>query len=127
MKRNKTSEEDYPFMSKWLMNKDYDEYGTETYVLMKTPDKKGIVDAEFYSEACHEEPKTDLEREIMSFIGYEFKVRARVSPIQKRIWNMPSHYKHFLGKKLLSFQLQEDDISWKKIIKLCEEKDTGIP
>ena len=40
---------------------------------------------------------------------------------------MPSHYKQFLGKKLLSFQLQEDDISWKKIVKFCEEKGYGHP
>ena len=72
------------------------DYGEATYEYMLTPDKKGIVDAEFFSKSCFMYPETDLEKHIISFISDTYKDRARVSLRKKKRWYIPRHYKHFL-------------------------------
>ena len=95
--------------------------------MMRTPDNKGVVDAEFYSEACFKKPQSDLEHYIMSFANKEYKARARVSPRKSRIYYMPTTYPEFMRSIIYSFHLREDDTAWKKVVRLCEETGYGHP
>ena len=40
---------------------------------------------------------------------------------------MSLDYDYFLGEEFFTFQLRKDDIIWKKIVKLCEDKGYGHP
>ena len=64
--------------------------------MMRTPDNKGVIDAEFYSEACFKEPKSDLERYIMSFVNSDYKARAKVCPRKPKLSFMPTTYPEFM-------------------------------
>lgn len=126
--RKKEKKDPYPYISKWMKNNGLCEHGHSTYKLRRTSDGKGFVDAEFFSAACHEEIKTDLEKHIMSFIGKEkYKVHARVSPPKKKHHYMAPEFERFLWENQLIFQLEEDDVLWKKVVKLCEDKGYGHP
>ena len=66
----------------------------------------------------------------MSFIGRnKYKVRARVSPRKRRKLGMPVKLEDVFdkGRGKWAFQLKEDDVLWKKVIKLCESKGYGHP
>ena len=123
--RKKKYEGQHSLIFEWVDNGEASK-GKSIYRMMRTPDNKGVVDAEFYSEACFKEPKSDLEHYIMSFANKEYKARARVSPRKSRIYYMPTTYPEFMRSIIYSFHLREDDTAWKKVVKLCEEKDTDI-
>ena len=92
----------------WILEKPGDKYRS-IYKMIRTPDNKGVVDAEFYSEACFKKPQSDLEHYIMSFANKEYKARARVSPRKPRIYYMPTTYPEFMRSTIYLFHLREDD------------------
>ena len=95
------------------------------FKLMKTPDNKGIIDAEFYSEACFVNSESEIDRLILSYVGYE--ARGRVSPRLQRSYCMPYRLKHFLNRDEHVVSLKADDKNWKKVVELCEKKGYGHP
>ena len=107
MVRDKEIEEDYPFMMKWMY--DRCDYGYGFYQLMITPDKKGIVDAEFFLEACAKGPETDVERHVMSFMEQKYKIRAKVDCGLMRSSYIPRQYEKLMEDTTCTFQLKEDD------------------
>ena len=110
---------------KYHNDKDEDrKYDRCLFTLMKTPDNKGIIDAEFYSEACFVKANDEIERTILSYIGYE--ARGRVSPRLKRNY-VPYWLEDFLKKEIYVCNLKEDDKNWKKVVELCEQKGYGHP
>ena len=85
--RNKEYKEQHSLIFEWMdtgVAKDNGGKSRSIYQMMRTPDNKGVVDAEFYSEACFKEPKSDLEHYIMSFANKEYKACAKVSPRKPR-------------------------------------------
>ena len=115
---------------KWSRKQNNDE-GEEvsvrgcTFELMLTPDNKGIIDAEFYSEACFVDSNDEVNRLIFRYFGYE--ARGRVSPRLQRFEYLPWRYGQFLSDECYVRSLKEDDESWKKVVKLCKKKGYGHP
>ena len=99
-------------------------YKRAKYQMMLTPDKAGIVDAEFFSLACVKEPETDVEKHVMSLSGRKFKIRAKVHCCLPRK-HIPVRYEDFVKEK--AFRLEESDIMWKKVVRLSEEIGYGHP
>ena len=124
MVRDKEDKEKYPFLKKWIGEDRY-EYKRAKYQMMMTPDKEGIVDAEFFSLACAKVPETDVERNVMNFLSQKHKIRARVSSCLMKAF-VPKNEELLKFKKVI-FQLREDDVMWKKVVKLCEDKGYGHP
>ena len=67
------------FINKWLKKNAQKEKNHHcVFELIKTPDNKGIIDAELYSVACFIQASDEIERHILGFLGY--KACGRVSP-----------------------------------------------
>ena len=125
MIRDKEIIEEYPFLKKWMVDHK-DEYKRSRYQMMLTPDYGGIVDAEFFSLACAKQPETDVEQHVMSFLKQKHKIRARVGCYNTRRI-IPERYEDFVKNQRNGFRLKENDIMWKKVVKLCEDKGYGHP
>ena len=95
------------------------------FKMMKTPGNKGVIDAEFYSEACFVNSSDEINRMIFGYFGYQ--ARGRVSPRLKRFYNNTPKLEQFLMREENVVDLKEDDEEWKKVVELCEKKGYGHP
>ena len=125
---NKDSFKDH--ILKWSKKQHFDE-GEKVrsrrciFKMMKTPGNKGVIDAEFYSEACFVNSSDEINRMILGYVGYQ--ARGRVSPRLKRFYNNTPKLEQFLMRKENVVDLKEDDEEWKKVVELCEKKGYGHP
>ena len=97
--------------------------GWSCYEFIKMPNDGGIIDAEFFAEANYDD--SDIAATIMSYMRIKPRASGRVSPRLTMNVIYPDWLEDFWAES--TRRLEEDHPSWKRVVKLCEEKGYGHP